>query len=638
MRFALVEYAVALILMLLQVLLFHRTIGEGTTWLPITLVSLPLLITLTAPALIDRERWRRGYLFTFMLILTGVLLGDLIFFRFFGRVVPLPALTGFGQVAGVTGSIREALKRTDLLFMAAPVLLALSWYWAPKPALGALLRRATSCGAKPAISSEVVARPFLAKAGVAALTCLIGLGGTAGMARGHGLFSRSTLQRLYDDNAVLETGGAVAYHLADVLKQFRPTNSADLIAQAARIPPPTGANLSGIAKGKNLIIIQLESTESFPLGRSIDGQMVTPNLNAFQQEAIWFPDFWAQVAGGNTSDAEFAALNSLHGLTAGAVYVRKAENSFHSLAQVLAAAGYQTDAFHAHKPSFYNRGEIYPRQGFQGVHLGSDFFQPGLSFNVGLADHLFFRDIASYLRGARQPFFAMTVTLSGHHPYEVPPELRTLRVSDSEYDWLSRSYLQGQHYVDQALGQFFDELKRAGLWETSVIVLYGDHPAAGVTEAAIRKFTETTDPLDGPYGIEFHKVPLMIRLPGGKAAGPRPVVGGQIDIFPTLVNLLGLSHKGNFYLGQDLLNPTDEGLVALRYFFPAGSFASKRFVFEAAPGGKLSEGKCLDREARRLVAPSRCAKGYQRALWELSLSDQIVEGDALPKLLKGRPK
>lgn len=631
MRFAVVEYAIALGLMLLQVLLFHRLTGEATTWLPVALTTLLLLAILTAPALVDLDRWRRGYLLTFMLILTGILFSDLLFYRFFGRVIPLPALTGFQQVAGVTGSIREALKRTDLSLLGAPLVLVLFWYFASKnevpanegePPAGAI---APGMGAPP--------RRFTMRAGAALLTVLIGLGGTAGLTNGLELFNRSTLQQLYNDNRVLETGGAVAYHLADVLKQLRPTVSADLLSQAAWIPRSRSANLRGIAKGKNLIIIQLESTESFPLGRSLNDQVVTPNLNAFQQEAIWFPDFWAQVAGGNTSDAEFTTLNSLYGLTAGSVYVRKPENTFHSLAHALAEAGYQTDAFHAHKPSFYNRGTIYPRLGFQGAHLGNAFFPEGLSFNVGLADHLFFREISNYLKGAKQPFFAMAITLSGHHPYELPPELRTLPISSSEYDWLSRSYLQGQHYVDQALGEFFAELKRAGLWDQSVIVIYGDHPAAGVTDEAIRRFTGVDGPLDGPYGIEFHKVPLMIRLPGGKAAGPRSVVGGQIDIFPTLVNLLGLSHAGNFYLGQDLLNPAHDGLVPLRYFFPAGSFASKRYVFQAAPGGQLSQGKCLDRRSRLLVDPSRCAEGYRQALWELNLSDQIVEGNGLPKLL-----
>jgi lipoteichoic acid synthase len=619
MRSVLFEYAAALGLMLFQVLLFHSLIGEETTWLPVTLLSLVLLIVLTAPALVDVDRWRRGYLLALMLLLTTVLLGDLFFYRFFGRVVPLPALTGFTQVAGVTGSIRESLQRRDLAFLCAPILLVLFCYFASRHEAPAQRRLGRSWGAK---------------AGAALLTLLIGLGGTAGLARGLELFSQTTLQQLYNDNRVLDTGGAVAYHVADIMKQLRASASTDLLSQAAQIPRPVEANLHGIAKGKNLILIQLESTESFPIGRSLNGQVVTPNLNAFQQEAIWFPDFWAQVAGGNTADAEFAALNSLHGLTAGAVYVRKAENSFHSLAHVLAAHGYRTDAFHAYKPTFYNRGLIYPRLGFQGAHLGTEFFNPGLTFNVGLADHHFFRDIANYLQTLPQPFFALTVTLSGHHPYEVPPQLRTLQVSAQEYDWLSRSYLQGQHYVDQALGQFFAALKRAGLWENSVIVLYGDHPAAGVTTKAIRQFTGFKGPLDGPYGMEFHRVPLMIRLPGGAAAGPRSVVGGQIDIFPTLVNLLGISHDGNFYLGQDLLNPNDDGLVALRYFFPTGSFISQRYVFEAAPGGKLSQGKCLDRHSRLLVNPLNCAKGYEQALWELTVSDQILEGDALPRLLK----
>lgn len=36
-------------------------------------------------------------------------------------------------------------------------------------------------------------------------------------------------------------------------------------------------------------------------------------------------------------------------------------------------------------------------------------------------------------------------------------------------------YIRAQNYADYALGLFIDELKQNGVWDNSLIVLYGDH-------------------------------------------------------------------------------------------------------------------------------------------------------------------
>jgi lipoteichoic acid synthase len=620
----LLEYLAALLLLLGQVLLFHGRTGLQTAWAPVALLTLTLLLALTAPLCLLARRWRRWALFGTVLMLTGLLYADLLFFRFFGRAIPLPALTGVSQVAGVTRSIRAVMASADLLFLLAPLLLLAGPWW---------LDRAT---AKPAASespsTEPLPLPYRVTTGL--LVYLVGLGGTAGLASGAKLFQPETLQQLYGDNRVLSQGGVLAYHVTDGVRHLRAPSLGAAPLDAVHLPRGSEKNpWQGVAQGKNLILIQLEATEAFILDRRVNGQEITPNLNRFRQEALWFPQFYSQVGGGNTSDAEFVTLNSLHALTAGAAYVRKAGNQYHSLAHVLSEQGYQTHAFHGYQPTFWNRNRAYPALGFQGVHLGQDFFAPGLSFNMGLADHLFFGQIATYLQGVKQPFFAFMVTLSGHHPYDIPPPLRKLQLPPGAYADLMAAYLQNQHYVDAALGQFFAELKRTGLWDSSVIVIYGDHAAAGVKAEEIRRLTGAPAPLAGPDEIELRTVPLLVRLPGGELAGTRPAVGGQLDIFPTLANLLGLPNEGSFYLGRDLLTAR-EGAVALRYFWPDGSFISERYRFVASSGGQLVKGSCLDRTRRVLVPPTECAAGYEQARRETAISDQIVEGNQLPRLLQ----
>lgn len=70
--------------------------------------------------------------------------------------------------------------------------------------------------------------------------------------------------------------------------------------------------LSGAAKGKNLIIIQMESFQNFLIDLKIDGKEITPNMNKLARESLYFPNFFQNVGQGNTSDAEFVVNTSFY--------------------------------------------------------------------------------------------------------------------------------------------------------------------------------------------------------------------------------------------------------------------------------------------------------------------------------------
>ncbi|MFP3340138.1 hypothetical protein R0J91_19325, partial [Micrococcus sp. SIMBA_131] len=77
------------------------------------------------------------------------------------------------------------------------------------------------------------------------------------------------------------------------------------------------SSYEGIANGKNLILISLESTQAFMLNGSVNGEEATPFLNKLKEDSFFFPNFYHQTAQGKTSDAEFMIDSSLYPLSGG---------------------------------------------------------------------------------------------------------------------------------------------------------------------------------------------------------------------------------------------------------------------------------------------------------------------------------
>src|SRR5699024_8757707 len=84
----------------------------------------------------------------------------------------------------------------------------------------------------------------------------------------------------------------------------------------------------GMAEKKNIILVSLESTQNFVIGRKVNGEEVTPFLNKLIKHSYYFDHFYHQTEQGKTSDAEFLIDNSLYPLPSGSVFVRYPENEY----------------------------------------------------------------------------------------------------------------------------------------------------------------------------------------------------------------------------------------------------------------------------------------------------------------------
>ncbi|GAA3324399.1 hypothetical protein GCM10020331_052110 [Ectobacillus funiculus] len=163
--------------------------------------------------------------------------------------------------------------------------------------------------------------------------------------------------------------------------------------------------------------------------------------------------------------------------------------------------------------------------------------------NYGLKDKPFFQESIPMLQTLKQPFYAKFITLSNHFPYPISKEDATIepaQTGDASVD----TYFQTARYLDESVQSFFDYLKQSGLYDNSVIVLYGDH--YGISENHDKAMSQVLGKDITPFeDAQLQRVPLIIHVPGIKG-GVMHQYGGEIDVLPTLLHLLGTDTKKLF--------------------------------------------------------------------------------------------
>ena len=159
----------------------------------------------------------------------------------------------------------------------------------------------------------------------------------------------------------------------------------------------------GRFKNYNVVFISLEGFQEFAMDLTVLGKPVLPFLNELRSKSIYFKNIYNQTGVGRTADSEFAILNSLHPLERGVVSFRRSGNNFLTIAHKLKEAGYLTVAAHANKPSFWNRGVVHPRYGYEYDWYDKDF-KSGLYVLWGIADHLFLMNLPVNFQNCRSHF------------------------------------------------------------------------------------------------------------------------------------------------------------------------------------------------------------------------------------------
>ncbi len=304
----------------------------------------------------------------------------------------------------------------------------------------------------------------------------------------------------------------------DWAKKHRPTN--------------TEGPLTGLAKGKNVIMVQVESLGSFVIGQTIDGKEITPNLNSLSKTSRYFPNQRFVMGAGHTSDIDFVANSSYFPLTDSATFVRFGRDDFTGLPKIMADNGYSAFAYHGFNRNFWNRDTALKSLGYQKFYA-ADNYPKGEKINLGLNDGDFLSSTVDYIKEQPKPSLSYVITLTSHVPFDTSEKTENSVVDAKDYPYLVGGYLENINYVDRALGEFFAKLKTDKLYDDSLIIVYGDHTPV------LPAFTAGTIKYD-PDSVQEKEVPLFIKLPNEKAGQSYPSQGTHLDIMPTVLDLLGI--------------------------------------------------------------------------------------------------
>lgn len=394
----------------------------------------------------------------------------------------------------------------------------------------------------------------------------------------------------------------------------------------------------GIAKGRNVIVIHLESFQQFLIDYhlQVDGKSyeVTPFLNSLyhSNSTLAFSNFFNQVKAGKTSDAETLMETSLFGLSSGSYLVNYGgTNTAYAAPSILGQTDDYTSAvFHGNVGTFWNRNNAYKQWGYNYFFDSSYFTKQNSenSFQYGLNDKYMFADSIKYLEHMQQPFYTKFITVSNHYPYtslagNSDEEGFPLAKTDDE---TINGYFATANYLDSAVKAFFDYLKESGLYDNSIIVLYGDH--YGISNSRntdlgplLGKDSETWTGYDNAM---LQRVPYMIHIPGFTEGHISNTFGGEVDNLPTLLHLLGIDTSNYVQLGQDLLSSDNKQIVAFR---TSGDYVTPTYTSYSGHLYYTDSGQEITNPDENTQAATKAIR--DAVAKQLSVSDEVQTGDLL---------
>lgn len=547
---------------------------------------------------------------------------------YYGLLPSRQSLSLVGQAAAVGGGIMSLLSPLYLLLFVDVPLIALWVVRSRRRGIDPLTGHAPGILIVPGVRTPYMyqARSVYAAAVVAAAVLVYSVQSTAA----------SSVAR--DTNAVASKRGVGSYLAvalidpqAPALAQAQDGGVPALQEQVDRLTGHTvGEPLAGFtpgqAKGMNVIVIQVEALQSIAVGHSVDGKPVTPNLDALIEDSWYFPNCVSGAGVGTTADVEFVTNTSLYPPSEVGASLGWSDRELTSLPRVLSAHGYESYTFHTNTAGFWNRSQFYPAIGFTRYFDRAFFGTADKMAFESAGDHVLFEKTIPELKkaaDAEKPFYAQVITMSSHFPFKnVPNDRRKLRPGAPYAGTVTGDYLTEIHYADEQIGYFISQLKQAGLWDESVVVVYGDH--FGLPEP--RNDDEATA-LRTLAGHEYNRadrlmVPLVVHIPGQTQGTRVETPVGQVDLVPTVADALDVDLSGMVHFGRSILR-SGGGIISAGGLVGQGAYVDES-VF-CVPGVTLDQSEVFDVRTREELSPSVASeKRFEDVKQLLLLSRQYV--------------
>lgn len=491
---------------------------------------------------LTRCRWAQ---IVVMALLDVLLVANLMYFRTYYSAIPASSYLEAGNLADFKASVTDSLRWADivlLLISIATAVMAFRYKTTKRQPLTAVLKW--------------WAAPL---AGFALL--LTGVNLCKG---GFHKSLRSVRQSAYlcsADAPIFSVFGCIWYDITDAAEPITPEKQAEIERWLASQPKHQPAD-SVTEKRSNLLIVFAESLESWVLEKKVDGKEITPCLNRLLKEksTLYAPNVLTQVKGGRSIDAQLMICSGLLPLMSGTYSSLYYDNTFYTLQKAMRGLKHSRSyLLTIDKVSTWNQGAVARSFGTDTIISYHDFkMTEAFGTHKRIGDASFFQQCREKIERGEvwkpgESVYMQFVTYSGHAPFKLPDHLRTITFPASIPE-KAADYMTTAHYTDKAIGDFVAYLKTLPQYKETIVVIVGDHeglasyrqelvgnPACHglVSDKQLTPFIV----LNSPVGMRYDK--FM----------------GQIDIYPTLLDLMQLDAYRWHGLGQSILDPRKQGVA-----------------------------------------------------------------------------
>lgn len=384
----------------------------------------------------------------------------------------------------------------------------------------------------------------------------------------------------------------------------------------------------GIAEGKNVFVVQLESVQQFVVGKKINGVEIMPNLNRFLAENIYVTNMHASSYT-TTADSEHSFITSIYPSENGEAFSKYYSNTYDDIFKKYKKAGYTNVYAHGNYDTFWNRKNVFSKYDVDKVYFMNDFEDTSELIRTYLSDELLYRQVLDKLPETEGPIFADIVAASSHKPFDlegIQDREQKISIDVGKYKGTQLgNYLESMNYADYAFGIFLDELKKRGLYEDSVIFVYGDHYGMTMYDEDLIDFLgEDKEHYNvARMQFEFSNVACGMHVPGIQSMTIEHPVS-KVDMKPTLMQIANIEDK--FSLGTSIFEK--KPYVCINN----GKIITEQYYYDAENWYDLKTGEMLDMESLEDSVRNQLEENVEDTNLEIGISMSILTEN----LLKGK--
>ncbi len=339
---------------------------------------------------------------------------------------------------------------------------------------------------------------------------------------------------------------------------------------------PTDASLAPTkqTRKRNVVLISLESTRARSVTPYNEDVKTTPYLDGLAKESLFAERAYAPVP--HTTNALVASICGIDPPNRRGTYFVGSNIPAQCLPDLLNERGYNSVYFTSSVETFERRPEVVDNMGYDEFYpvetMDTEGFQKANYF--GYEDDVMLEPSKEWLENnGDEPFIATYETITPHHQY-LAPDNRYGRKDFAEDDELNR-YQNSVRYLDFFVKNLIEQYKEQGLYEDTVFVIYGDH---GEAFGEHRRSQH-----DNVLWEEGVRIPIMVVDPARPEGGRVEKPVNQLDILPTVVDLLGYEVEGGEYPGYSLLSPPADRTLKFSCWYEDKCLASlkgdKKYIY-----------------------------------------------------------